>query len=182
MQPVLIAEVAFTEWTDDHLIRPSSFQGLREDKSAKEIEEEKPAVKIEQKKNPRARNGKFKLTNPDKVLYQKQGLTKKDLALYYEAVADSILPHVRNRPLTLVRCPNGSKGQTAVAAFSTRAKPGATVSVPLDWKELKTGLRPDQWNVLNLGERRQRLRRDPWQDFFDVRQRIAGRMKQTLGL
>ena len=347
LQPVLIAEVAFTEWTDDHLIRHASFQGLREDKSAKEIEEEKPAAKTEQKKNPRAGNGKFKLTHPDKVLYQEQGLTKTDLALYYEAVADLILPHVRNRPLTLVRCPNGpkgrcfyqkninetvpeaiesvpipdqdgishymmansppaliglvqmgvleihpwgstaddldrpdrmffdldpdvglgfekvieaarllharladlglisfvkttggkglhvvvplarrhrwdemkgvskalaedivrqaprsytskmpkaqrkgkifidylrnSKGQTVVAAFSTRAKPGATVSVPLDWKELKTGLRPDQWNVLNLGERLQRLRRDPWQDFFDVRQTIAGRMKQTLG-
>ncbi|MCI0423677.1 MAG: hypothetical protein L0312_31410 [Acidobacteria bacterium] len=61
-------------------------------------------------------------------------------------------------------------------------KTGATVSVPLDWKELKTGLRPVQWNVLNLGERLQTLRRDPWQGFFEVRQTITGKMKQTLGL
>ncbi len=50
VQPVLIAEVTFTEWTDDHLVRHASFQGLREDKNAKEIEEDKPAVKIEEKK------------------------------------------------------------------------------------------------------------------------------------
>jgi bifunctional non-homologous end joining protein LigD len=75
VQPVLVAEVAFTEWTDDHLIRHSSFQGLREDKRAQEIEKEKPAVE----KNPCAGNGKFKLTNPDKVLYQEQASPKENL-------------------------------------------------------------------------------------------------------
>ena len=49
----------------------------------------------------------MKLSNPDKVLYPEAGITKRDLAVYYEAIGDWILPHLRNRPLTLVRCPNG---------------------------------------------------------------------------
>ncbi|MGH8772816.1 MAG: DNA ligase D, partial [Burkholderiales bacterium] len=130
VKPELIAEVAFTEWTDDHLIRHSSFQGLREDKSAKEIEEEKPATKMEEKK-PHAGNEKLKLTNPDKVLYQEQGLTKRDLALYYEAVADLILPHVKDRPLTLVRCPNGPKGKCFYQKNINETVPEAIESVPI---------------------------------------------------
>jgi len=50
------------------------------------------------------------LTHPDRVLWQKQGLTKRDLAEFYAGIADRILPHVGNRPLTLVRCPSGSDG------------------------------------------------------------------------
>jgi bifunctional non-homologous end joining protein LigD len=48
-----------------------------------------------------------KLTNPDKVLYPEAGVTKRDLALYYEAIGEWIMPHLSNRPLTLLRCPNG---------------------------------------------------------------------------
>jgi bifunctional non-homologous end joining protein LigD len=48
-----------------------------------------------------------RLTNPDRVMYPEQGLTKLDLARYYESIADWVLPHVRGRPTTLVRCPEG---------------------------------------------------------------------------
>jgi bifunctional non-homologous end joining protein LigD len=48
-----------------------------------------------------------RLSNPDKVLYPEQGITKQDLALYHLAVADHMLPHVARRPITLVRCPTG---------------------------------------------------------------------------
>jgi bifunctional non-homologous end joining protein LigD len=92
------------------------------------------------------------------------------------------MPKAQRKGKIFIDYLRNSKDQTVVAAFSTRAKPGATVSVPLDWKELKTSLRPDQWNVLNLGERLQSLRRDPWQDFFDVRQRITKKMQRELGL
>src|SRR5204863_4535793 len=50
-----------------------------------------------------------RLTHPDRVLYPPQGITKRDLALYYESIADWILPHVKGRPLTLVRCPEGAE-------------------------------------------------------------------------
>ncbi|MGH8726803.1 MAG: non-homologous end-joining DNA ligase [Burkholderiales bacterium] len=423
VQPELVAEIAFAQWTDDEVIRHASFQGLRADKSPSEIVREKPigtrktgparsrgagqgrsegrTTKHDAAKKSRSKSNKplissshgrkvvtpeglnpgpvsrpsraldsgsrlktrrdklrrndalegltkIRLTHPDKVLYAKQGVTKKDLALYYAAVADLILPHIENRPLTLVRCPNGptgqcfyqknisesvpeaiesvpipdedgtshymmanspqalmglvqmgvleihpwgataddldrpdrmffdldpdagldfekvieaakllrdrlsdlglvsflkttggkglhvvvplerrhtwnemkgfskalaadivrqaprsytsktpkaqrkgkifidylrnGKGQTAVAAFSTRAKPGATVSVPLDWKELRPDLRPDHYNVLNLGERLKKLRRDPWSDFLEARQSLTRKMKRELGM
>ena len=51
------------------------------------------------------------LTHPDRVLYPEQGITKRELALYYAKIADWILPHVEGRPLTLVRCPEGHKKQ-----------------------------------------------------------------------
>jgi bifunctional non-homologous end joining protein LigD len=52
-----------------------------------------------------------RLTHPDRVLYPDQGITKRELALYYEQIADWIMPHIENRPLTLVRCPEGYQKQ-----------------------------------------------------------------------
>ena len=64
------------------------------------------------------------------------------------------------------------RGQTAVAAYSTRARAGATVSVPIDWKELSENLRPDHFNIGNLRARLAHLKRDPWRDFFTTKQRL----------
>ncbi len=64
------------------------------------------------------------------------------------------------------------RGSTAVAAYSTRALPQASVSTPLDWDELSNGLRSDHFTVGNLRHRLAFLRRDPWQGFFSMRQRI----------
>jgi bifunctional non-homologous end joining protein LigD len=280
-----------------------------------------------------------RLTHPDRVLYPAQGLTKRDLAVFYESIADWILPHVVGRPLTLVRCPEGlekdcfymkhsgvwappalrrvkirektkvgeylvvddlagiislaqmgileihtwnsvadkveepnrivfdldpgpavafdrvmagarlvqeslrsvglesfvkttggkglhvvvplapghgwddtfgfsqlvaseivkgdprtytdsmpkagrqakilidvlrnNRGSTSVAAYSTRARPGAPVSVPLAWEELQRGLRPDQYSVENLPRRLKSLKADPWARYFKLRQKIA---------
>jgi bifunctional non-homologous end joining protein LigD len=114
VEPKLVAEVAFTGFTEDGLLRHPSFQGLREDKPAQEVGLEAPvptgrasapARTSKSAKKPPA-NG-YPLTNPDKVLYPEQGITKAELLDYYAAVADRMLPHVANRPLTLVRCPNG---------------------------------------------------------------------------
>jgi bifunctional non-homologous end joining protein LigD len=66
------------------------------------------------------------------------------------------------------------RGATAVAAYSTRARPGAPVSVPLAWDELSEGLRADHFTVDNLRERLDFLRRDPWDGFFAQRQRLPG--------
>ncbi|HUI96432.1 MAG TPA: DNA ligase D [Xanthobacteraceae bacterium] len=66
------------------------------------------------------------------------------------------------------------RGATAVAAYSTRARPGAPVSTPLAWEELSEGLRSDHFTVDNLRERLDFLRRDPWEGFFELRQEIGG--------
>lgn len=134
VKPELAGEVEFTEWTNDGSLRHPSFQGLREDKLAQQIIREtplKPAklAKGEQMtvpKQPHSRRSSapssdrskgddvvagVRITHPERVLYPEQGLTKLDLAEYYERVADWILPYVANRPLTMVRCPEGSAGQ-----------------------------------------------------------------------
>jgi bifunctional non-homologous end joining protein LigD len=380
VKPELVAEVAFAQWTGEGLLRQASFQGLREDKPAREIVMEQPERKHEQDDRERraatarrrswagiraARRSKpssggrktgtnptvvagVTLSHPDRVLYPEQGLTKIGLAQYYEQVADWILPHLEDRPLTLVRCPEGraadcfyqkhaketvsdvigrveiqenrktavymtadslaaviglvqmgvlelhtwgatrdlldrpdrliidldpdpalpwksvveaaqlvrsllnelglecflkttggkglhvamplqrvhtwdevksfsralaehlvrlipdrfvanmskrkrkgkiyldflrnAKVATAIAAYSTRAKPGAPVSVPLTWDELSVDLRSDHFTVANVLDRLKRLRRDPWKDYFTVQQRLTSRMKRMLGM
>jgi bifunctional non-homologous end joining protein LigD len=156
VRPELVGEIEFTEWTNDGTLRHPSFQGLREDKKARDVVRERPAeaqeadepsVSAATKKKAPARKAAVKpaaektgakaksdepkvaneslsaktgaageggtvvagvkLSNPDKVLYPEASLTKKDLALFYETIGDWLLPHLENRPLTLVRCPNG---------------------------------------------------------------------------
>jgi bifunctional non-homologous end joining protein LigD len=109
VEPKLVAEVAFTGWTDDGILRQSRFEGLREDKPPAEVVIERPASP---KPSAAIREvAGVKLTHPEKILYPDQGISKRDLALYYESIADWVLPHLVNRPLSLVRCPEG-QGKT----------------------------------------------------------------------
>lgn len=115
VRPSLVAEVRFTEWTRDGTLRHPSFQGLREDKAAADVVKENAAAPAAAgpSAKKRAATGAsdavagIALTHADKLLYPEAHLAKRDLAKYYEAVADWILPQLANRPLTLVRCPNG---------------------------------------------------------------------------
>ncbi|MES2563271.1 MAG: DNA ligase D, partial [Pseudomonadota bacterium] len=381
VQPELVAEVEFTEWTNEGTLRHPSFQGLREDKHAKEVVREMPATtetaekieapraggesKVKAPSKPTKRAAKtankaaesvagtatvagIKLSNPDKVLYPEAGLTKRDLATFYENIGEWLLPHLRNRPLTLVRCPNGwdkqcfyqkhpdakvnpliervtveesngptlymvansvpaivallqmgalelhpfgsctpklhcpdriifdfdpddaiswerlveavhllktlleelglkpfikttggkglhvvipirpnfgwdeikpftkaiaelleqsfpdrfvsnmskakrrgkifidylrnGEGATAVAAYSLRAREGAPVATPVGWEELAQDVRRDYFNVRNVPERLQRMTRDPWGDFFTIKQSVTRAMMKKVGV
>ena len=103
VEPRLVAEVAFTEWTADGKIRHPSFQGLRADKPAADVRREEPAGAAAP---PDTVLG-VRISHPDRVVYPETGLAKIDVARYYERIADWIAPHLRGRPLTLVRCPEG---------------------------------------------------------------------------
>jgi bifunctional non-homologous end joining protein LigD len=70
---------------------------------------------------------------------------------------------------------------TAIAAFSTRARPGVPVAVTLDWKELQAAARP-VFHVFDFSEWRNRLRRDPWKGMVESRQRLTAAMLGTLGV
>jgi len=116
LEPKLVAQIAFTERTRDGRLRHPSFQGLREDKPAREVHREEAGD--EEAGMPKTRSapaktsgdptfGGITLTNPDRVYYPDIGLTKLDLARYYEAVAPYMLPYVVRRPISLVRCPEG---------------------------------------------------------------------------
>lgn len=124
VKPELVAQVSFTTWTADHLVRQAAFKGLRDDKPAKAVVREEPmsegdkqAVsakgKVAAKARPAARNSSaeplpIRLTHPDKVLDASSGVTKEQLARYYWEMSEYMLPHIADRPLTLVRCVDGS--------------------------------------------------------------------------
>ena len=373
VKPELVAEVAFTEWTEEGILRHPSFQGLREDKSPREVVRERPQApppearpaktkpsstrkKAAVKKSSSAKGPKpavrsapeesdVHISNPERILYPEQGLTKREIAAYYSRIADWILPHLADRPLTLVRCPSGrakqcfyqkhitehvpasvrrvdvgepepygavsdlegllalvqmgvleihfwgahrdkielpdyvvfdldpdeglpwervvegaltmrdflgdlglrtflkttggkglhvvfpvtrrdnwdevkaftkavteavaasapdrytsklpkasrkgkvfidylrnGRGATSISPYSTRARPGATVSTPLFWEELEAGVRGDSFNVRNLPERLEGLPSDPWADFLEVKQSITAAMKKAAGM
>jgi bifunctional non-homologous end joining protein LigD len=92
VEPSLVAEIEFTQWTDDGVMRAPSYKGLRDDKGPREVLSE---------------GRELKLSNWDKVLFPQTGFTKGDLITYYGRVAEAVLPHLRDRPLTLKRYPNG---------------------------------------------------------------------------
>jgi bifunctional non-homologous end joining protein LigD len=106
VKPQLVGEVMFTEWTADGKIRHPSFQGLRADKTAREAHKEVPAASTAARDVVQG----VRITHPDRIVYPDARLTKLDVALYYERVADWIVPHLHGRPLTLVRCPEGMRG------------------------------------------------------------------------
>ena len=119
LEPKLVCQIAFTETTRDGRLRHPSFEGLRDDKKAPEVHNEQSddeeAGMATTKTAPVKKAGDIpfdgiKLTNPDKVYYPDIGLTKLDVARYYEAIAPHILAYVAKRPISLVRCPDGISG------------------------------------------------------------------------
>ena len=102
IKPELICEVRFTEWTTSGVMRHPAFMGLREDKAADKIVLETPIEIID---NPT----KVKLSNPEKIFFPEEKLTKKDVFDYYQKVAPIILPYLINRPQSLYRTPDGIK-------------------------------------------------------------------------
>jgi bifunctional non-homologous end joining protein LigD len=131
IRPELVAEVQFSTWTADKLVRQASYKGLREDKKAAEVRREVPdpslATKAEPAAKPRGKSkGKtadpapdpvskavpsklgFRVTHPEKIVDPETGVTKQALIDYYLEVAPRMVPHVAGRPLSLVRCPNGA--------------------------------------------------------------------------
>jgi bifunctional non-homologous end joining protein LigD len=133
VKPELVAEVAFTEWTRDGLLRHPSFEGLREDKPAAQVVRERPRAPRPARARPIAGGSDapvevagVRLTHPERVLYREQAITKLALARYYEAVADWMVPHVADRPLSLVRCPEGARG---ACFYQKHAGPGVPAEV-----------------------------------------------------
>ncbi|MBV8165296.1 MAG: DNA ligase D [Alphaproteobacteria bacterium] len=125
VKPELVVEVGFSEWTRDKLVRAASFIGVRDDKAASEVEldpvggartPQRAAAAAAPKSTVLARDGSatvagVRITHAERVVYPQQGLTKLAVAEYYAAVAEWVLPHVGNRPLSLLRCPEGITGE-----------------------------------------------------------------------
>ncbi|MEO8021362.1 DNA ligase D [Polaromonas sp.] len=118
VRPKLVAEVTFGEWTRSGRIRHSVFHGLRTDKDPKVIVREKP-VSVKQVSKPgkvtesqaHALSSKVRVSNPERVIDPSTGITKMELVRYYDLVGEVMIPHLRKRPVALVRAPAGITGQ-----------------------------------------------------------------------
>jgi bifunctional non-homologous end joining protein LigD len=104
--PKLVCEVEFAEWTHDGRLRAPSYKGLREDKTPAEVRREQP-LETEVRRGRRT----LRLSNLDKLFWPEEGITKGDLLAYYREVAPALLPHLRDRPFTMKRYPDGWQGK-----------------------------------------------------------------------
>ncbi len=142
LKPELVAEIEFAGWTADGLVRQAAFKGLREDKPAEEVEAEKPAspaktetptpaavlkTKPSRRKGAKAEVMGVLISNPDKPLWPDAGdgapVTKEDLARYHEAVGSWLIDHVKGRPCSIIRAPDGIGGEQF---FQRHAMPGTS--------------------------------------------------------
>jgi len=138
VEPKLVCEIEFTEWTPENRLRHPSFQGLREDKPAQAVGRDRaapvakaekeaaaevaadapkpkpyrhPSAPLKTAKSDRIDVCGIGISHPDRVVYPADGITKLDLARYYDAIAEHMLPHVVGRPLSVVRVPDTIEGQ-----------------------------------------------------------------------
>lgn len=169
VKPELVGQISFSNWTRDNLIRQAAFKGLREDKPAKEVVREQAespqsvthsaahrshtmaTSKRTQGLPKSATAGKpdLPITHPEKILDPESGMTKLMLATYLLAVADNMLPHVADRPLSVVRCPEGAGKPCFFQKHIGMGMPAGVGSVPVPDK--KTG-KIEQYLTLNTPE------------------------------
>ncbi len=133
VEPRVVAEIAYAERTADGYLRHPSFIGLREDKPASQVKAPE-AMKNDaapKREDPATSSPATRLTHPDKLLFPGAGVTKAELAAYWRLVAPLALPHIRGRPLSLVRCPEGSSQGCFFQRHHTRGMPPALLPAPL---------------------------------------------------
>ncbi len=142
VEPRMVVEVSFTEWTSDGRLRHPVFQGVRQDKPPAQVRREEPAMPTPARRSPkpaaRAHPAEasdtvagVRITHPDRIVFPEAGLTKLDLARHFERVAPVLLPHVAGRPLSLVRCPAGSGKECFFQKHWTGKQPPALDTVPI---------------------------------------------------
>jgi bifunctional non-homologous end joining protein LigD len=134
LKPELVAEIEFAGWTDGGNIRQAAFKGLRQDKPADEVVAEgrsmkstvKPTI-VKSPANKAAEVMGVAISKPDKALWPDRGdaeaVTKLDLARYFEAVGEWMIGHIKGRPCSVLRAPDGIKGETF---FQRHAMPGGS--------------------------------------------------------
>src|SRR5256714_4496459 len=126
VEPKLVCEVEFAEWTHDGRLRAPSYQGLRDDKAAEEVRRERP-IEEESRRGKRV----LKLSNLEKPFWPDEGITKGDLLDYYRSVAPVLVPHLRDRPFTMRRYPDGAYGKAFFQKDAPSHMPDWIPRVPL---------------------------------------------------
>ncbi|APW38310.1 DNA ligase D [Rhodoferax koreense] len=147
VKPQLLAEVSFGEWTGSGRIRHAVFHGLREDKKPLAIKREKPVHAVAErgaasKAKAAVPRSKLHVTHPERVIDPSTGLTKLDVVRYYALIAPLLLPHLKGRPVSLVRAPGGIQGELFFQKHMEGKMPGV--------KPLSQALDPDHAPLMEV--------------------------------
>ena len=124
--PKLVCEVEFAEWTHDGHLRAPVYVGLREDKRPEEVRRELP-IEDEVRRGSRV----LRLSNLDKIFWPEEGITKGELLAYYRVIAPVLVPHLRDRPFTLKRYPDGWQGDFFFQKDAPKGMPEWIKTVPV---------------------------------------------------
>lgn len=177
LRPLLVAEIEYAGFTGDGQIRQAAFKGLREDKPAADVEAETPAARTTPLAEPRPAGATVtpqgaatvmgvNISNPGKALWPDGGdggaVTKLDLARYYESVGEWMLQHVRGRPCSMIRMPDGIDGQQKFFQRHT-AKGQSTLITEVEvWGDRKPYLQFDRVEALVAAAQTGALELHPW--------------------
>ncbi len=143
VEPKLVAEVRFAEWTHDGRLRAPVYQGLRDDKEATEVHRERAPIPDEIKRGKRL----LKLSNLDKPFWPDEGIAKGDLLAYYRDIAPVLVPHLRDRPFTMKRYPDGWNGKFFFQKDAPKHMPDW---IPTRQFEASTRDRPPQRRLIDF--------------------------------
>jgi bifunctional non-homologous end joining protein LigD len=167
VDPTLVAEVSFADWTRAGHVRHAVFRGLRSDKAASEIVREHasrlPSTRTgaaASQTRPQTLSTRLRVTHPDRVIDPSTGLTKIELVRYYDLVGDLMMVHLKGRPVSLVRAPSGVGGQlffqkhleTEKLAGIRQLDPALFISHPalIEVASKRGLLSAAQWNVIEI--------------------------------
>jgi bifunctional non-homologous end joining protein LigD len=160
VEPKIVVEVSFAEWTHTGSVRHASYRGIRNDKSPTTIVREQAAEPIAEELIPKKRHWgkretkpfpaksvstelKVKVTSPERVIDNASGATKLDLVTYYNQVSELMLPHLAGRPTSLVRAPSGIGGELFFQKHAETAKLKGMARFPVE-------INPDHPPMLNV--------------------------------
>lgn len=157
LQPVLVAEVSFQEWTHGGHVRQAVFHGLREDKDARTIHREEP---VAQARKPASHRKDPLVTHPERMVDVHSGISKLDLVRYYQQVESLMLPHLAHRPTAVLRAPDGIEGEvffqkhlrtTSLAGLlPVITTPGLEANAMIEVRGASGLLSAAQWNVVEF--------------------------------
>ena len=159
LEPLLVAEIKFAQWTNENLLRQASFKGMRTDKNPMDIKRERAredTPESTEETEKKMEKGSIivqgvKISNPDKIIFKEPQITKADIVRYYARVSERMLPYISHRIMSVVRCP---KGISEACFFKKHPNPGSkgisTISIQSDDGETKECFYiEDEFGLLN---------------------------------
>lgn len=132
--PKLVIEAEYTEFTSEGRIRHSVYQGLREDKEAKDVSA-KAEAETDSESDDGRRIGGVRVSSAGRVVYPEAALTKGEVAEHYDRVGERMLTHAADRPLSLLRCPDGISGDCFFQKHAGKGFPDAVKTMPIEEKD-----------------------------------------------